>query len=137
MPDVQLAIHRHPAESRTCTPRRRDASNVRVLAADAPLPPLLAAARALVTAYRTVAIDALLFGIPLLVIGLPKSHTVRGDAGAMAGATSTDEIGRRSRESCMIREFPASRSKLAGPRSPAGVPLRDRPRPSPFSEGKE
>lgn len=93
MPNVQLAIKPHPAETPDVYRRvAGDAPNVRVLAAETPLPPLLAAARALVTVNSTVAIDALSLGIPSLVIGLPNNLTPFVDAGVMAGATSTDEI---------------------------------------------
>jgi capsular polysaccharide biosynthesis protein len=93
MPEVQLAIKPHPAETPDVYRRAaRDLPNVRVLAAETPLPPLLAAARALVTVNSTVAIDALSLGIPSLVIGLPNNLTPFVDAGVMAGATSTDEI---------------------------------------------
>jgi predicted glycosyltransferase len=93
MPEVQLAIKPHPAE----TPEVYRGAvgttpNVSVLPATAPLPPLLAAARALVTVNSTVAIDALPLGLPALVIGLPNNLSPLVDAGAMAGATSAEEI---------------------------------------------
>src|SRR4029434_5433001 len=58
LPDVQLAIKPHPAE----TPEVYGAAtagvpNIRVLAASAPLPALLGAARGVVTVNSTVAID--------------------------------------------------------------------------------
>ena len=93
MPDVQLAIKPHPAE----TPDVYGAvaagvRNIRVLAADAPLPALIAAAGAVVTVNSTVAIDALSFGVPAVVIGLPNNLTPFVDAGAMLGAGSAEEI---------------------------------------------
>jgi len=93
MPNVQLAIKPHPAETPDVYRAvAGNASNVRVLAASAPLPALLAAARALVTVNSTVAIDALSLGLPSVVIGLPNNLTPFVDAGVMAGATSADEI---------------------------------------------
>ena len=93
MPDVHLAIKPHPAETPDVYRHVvADVPNVRVLAPNTPLPPLLAAARALVTVNSTVAIDALSLGLPSLVIGLPNNLTPFVDAGVMAGATSADEI---------------------------------------------
>jgi hypothetical protein len=93
MPDVQLAIKPHPAETADVyRAAAADAGNVRILSASAPLPPLLAAARALVTVNSTVAIDAMSLGVPSIVIGLPNNLSPFVDAGAMAGATSAAEI---------------------------------------------
>jgi hypothetical protein len=93
LPGMQLAIKPHPAE----TPAVYGAAtagvpNIRVLAASAPLPPLLGAARGVVTVNSTVAIDALALGIPALVIGLPNNLTPFVNAGAMLGAGSAEEI---------------------------------------------
>src|SRR5262249_51391241 len=93
MPGVQLAIKPHPAE----TPEVYGAAtagvpNIRVLAAGAPLAPLLGAARGVVTVNSTVAIDALALGVPSLVIGLPNNLTPFVNAGAMLGAGSAAEI---------------------------------------------
>ncbi len=93
MPEVQLAIKTHPAE----TPEAYDAiaggrSNVRVLAASAPLAPLLRASRAIVTVNSTVALDAAVLGIPALVIGLPNNLSPFVDAGIMAGAAGRSQI---------------------------------------------
>jgi len=124
MPDVQLAIKPHPAETPEVYRRAAaDVPNVRVLAADTPLPPLLAAARALVTVNSTVAIDALSLGIPSLVIGLPNNLTPFVDAGAMAGATSTDEIrtslARVLYDQEFRKPFEAGRAAVSGGRSAA------------------
>ena len=93
MPDVQLAVKPHPAE----TPDVYQAAtagvaNIRVLPAGTPLPPLLGAARGVVTVNSTVAVDALALGIPSLVIGLPNNLTPFVNAGAMLGAGSAAEI---------------------------------------------
>jgi hypothetical protein len=93
MPDVQLAIKTHPAE----TPElyraiAGDQPNVRVLPAATPLGPLLRASRAVVTVNSTVALDAAVLGIPALVVGLPNNLTPFVDAGVMAGAATDAEI---------------------------------------------
>jgi len=93
MPDVQMAIKPHPAETpEVYAAAVSGAPNVVVLPASAPLPPLLAAARAIVTVNSTVAIDALTLGVPSLVVGLPNNLTPFVEAGLMAGAGSRDEI---------------------------------------------
>jgi len=93
MPDVQLAIKPHPAETpdvyRDAT---AGAANIRVLPGGTPLPPLLGAARGVVTVNSTVAVDALALGVPSLVIGLPNNLTPFVQAGAMLGAGSAAEI---------------------------------------------
>ncbi len=94
MPDVQLAIKTHPAE----TPDVYAAvaagrENIRVLPASAPLAPLLRASRAVVTMNSTVAIDAAVLGVPALVIGLPNNLSPFVDAGIMAGTPSQGGIG--------------------------------------------
>ena len=90
MPDVQLVIKPHPAETPAVYAEAvAGAPNVRVAAHDAALPALLAAAQAVVTVNSTVAIDALAFGLPSLVIGLPNNLTPFVDAGWMIGAGPT------------------------------------------------
>lgn len=94
MPDVQLAIKAHPAE----TPDVYRAiageyTSVRILPAAAPLAPLLRASRAIVTVNSSVALDAAVLGVPVLVIGLPNNLSPFVDAGIMAGAATIDEIG--------------------------------------------
>ena len=93
MPDVHLAIKTHPAETPgVYAGLVGGRSNVRVLPAAAPLAPLLAAARAVVTVNSTVAIDAAVLGIPALVIGLPNNLSPFVEAQIMAGAAE-GEIG--------------------------------------------
>jgi hypothetical protein len=91
MPNVQLAIKPHPAETAAAY-QSADGPNVKVLPESARLSDLLAAASALVTVNSTVAIDALALDLPSLVIGLPNNLTPFVDAGAMAGARSREEI---------------------------------------------
>ena len=93
LPDVQLAIKPHPAETPAVYAAAvAGVANARVLPTDAPLPALLAAARLLVTVNSTVAVDALALGVPSLVIGLPNNLSPLVDAGVMAGATGSEEI---------------------------------------------
>jgi hypothetical protein len=92
MPNVQLAIKPHPAETADAYQDVARAPNVTVLSESAPLADLLAAASALVTVNSTVAIDALALGLPSLVIGLPNNLTPFVEAGTMAGARSSEEI---------------------------------------------
>jgi hypothetical protein len=93
MPDVQLAIKTHPAETPDAyDPVVRGHGNVCVLPASAPLAPLLRASRAIVTVNSTVALDAAVLGIPALVIGLPNNLSPFVDAGIMAGAATAREI---------------------------------------------
>lgn len=92
MPDVQLAIKAHPAE--TTAPYEASAAgvpNVRVLQASAPLAPLMRTSRAIVTVNSTVALDGLALGIPALSLGLPNNLSPFVDAGAIAGASTGAE----------------------------------------------
>jgi hypothetical protein len=92
-PDVQLVIKPHPAETPDVyAPAVAGVPNIRVVASGSPLPPLLAAAGAVVTVNSTVAIDALAFGLPTVVIGLPNNLTPFVDAGLMIGAGTAPEI---------------------------------------------
>jgi len=93
MPGVQLAIKPHPAETPDVYAAvTAGTANVRVLAADTPLPALLGAARGLITVNSTVAIDALALGLPTLVIGLPNNLSPFVEAGTMIGARAAEEI---------------------------------------------
>jgi len=97
MPNVQLAIKAHPAETpdvylpliRGCP---LDPANIRVLPATAALGPLLRASRVVVTVNSTVALDAGVLGLPALVIGLPNNLSPFVAAGVMAGAATRSDI---------------------------------------------
>jgi hypothetical protein len=94
MPDVQLAIKTHPAETPDAYAElAASAANIRVLPSDAALAPLLAASRAVVTVNSTVALDAAVLGIPALVLGLPNNLSPFVDAGLMAGTTHGESPG--------------------------------------------
>ena len=89
LPDVQVAIKTHPAETPDVYHEVTSGKpNVVVLPASAPLAPLLRTSRAVVTMNSTVALDAAVLGVPALVIGLPNNLSPFVDAGAMAGASS-------------------------------------------------
>lgn len=93
MPDVQLAIKTHPAETPDAyAPVAQGRANIRVLPAATPLAPLLRASRAVITVNSTVALDAGVLGIPALVIGLPNNLSPFVDAGVMAGAATEAAI---------------------------------------------
>ncbi len=114
MPDVQLAIKPHPAETPAVYgPHVNAAANVRVLPASAPLAPLLRASRAVVTVNSTVALDAAVLGVPALVIGLPNNLSPFVEAGAMAG-TPGGEIGESLRRILYDESF---RQQLAAARA--------------------
>jgi UDP-N-acetylglucosamine 2-epimerase len=94
MPEVHMAIKCHPAES--AAPYERDTAdlaNVTIVPAGADLASLVAAARLVVTVNSTVAVDAMVLGIPALVVGLPSNLSPFVEAGAMAGADTAAQIG--------------------------------------------
>ena len=101
MPNVQLAIKAHPAETpdvyspliQECRAGSLDSARIKVLPASAPLAPLLRASRVVVTVNSTVALDAGVLGIPALVIGLPNNLSPFVAAGIMAGAATRSDIG--------------------------------------------
>ena len=93
MPDVQLAVKTHPAETPDAyRPVAEGRANIRVLPATAPLAALLRASQAIVTVNSTVALDAAVLGVPALVIGLPNNLSPFVEAGIMAGAATVTEI---------------------------------------------
>ena len=86
---------KRPSVYEAAAARRRERHGVAPDAAR--LAPLLAAARAIVTVNSTVAIDALVLGMPALVIGLPNNLTpVRRRRASWPGArrrrTSADAL---------------------------------------------
>ena len=86
VPDLQLAIKTHPAETPDVYARDiAGRARVTVLPAAAPLAALILASQAIVTVNSTVALDAAVLGVPALVIGLPNNLSPFVDAGVMAG----------------------------------------------------
>jgi hypothetical protein len=93
LPAVRLIVKPHPAETPDLyRPALQSAANASIAPADADLSRLLAAADAVVTMNSTVAIDALVLGLPALVIGLPNNLQPFVDAGAMVGARTGEPL---------------------------------------------
>jgi hypothetical protein len=106
MPNVQLAIKAHPAETADVySPFVHDHPNVMILPATSPLGPLLRASRVVVTVNSTVALDAGVLGIPALVIGLPNNLSPFVAAGIMAGAATRSDIGPELRRILYDEDF--------------------------------
>jgi len=119
MPGVQLVIKPHPAETPDVyAPSVSGVGNIHVAGSGAPLPPLLAAAGAIVTVNSTVAVDALALGVPSVVIGLPNNLTPFVDAGLMLGAESTAEIRAALGKALYNQEF--RRANVGRPAGNAG-----------------
>ncbi len=115
MPDVHLAIKTHPAETPDAyRPLVEGRPAIRVLPASAPLAPLLAASRAIVTVNSTVALDAAVLGVPALVIGLPNNLSPFVDAGVMAGAASAGEIAPALQRILYDEEFRMQLERVTG-----------------------
>jgi hypothetical protein len=106
MPNVQLAIKTHPAETPDAyAPLVHGHKNIRVLPAAVPLGPLLRASRVIVTVNSTVALDAGVLGIPALVIGLPNNLSPFVAAGTMAGAATRSDVDPALRRILYDEEF--------------------------------
>jgi hypothetical protein len=93
IPDVYLIVKCHPAE--VPDPYLADArgfARVSVAPASTDLAALIAASRAIVTVNSTVALDALVLGVPTLVVDLPNNLSPFVEAGVMAGATAAEAI---------------------------------------------
>lgn len=92
LPEMRLVIKPHPAEHPSDYDQAiAGAANISV-ASGLDLASLLVAADAVVTMNSTVAIDALVLGLPALVIGLPNNLSPFVDAGAMTGADGAGPI---------------------------------------------
>jgi Capsule polysaccharide biosynthesis protein len=88
LPGVRLIVKPHPADAADDYRRAAGAAaRLHVTTPDADLGRLLAAADALVTINSTVALDAMVLGIPALVGGLPNNLSPFVDAGVMLGAS--------------------------------------------------
>jgi hypothetical protein len=84
-----LVIKPHPAETEEAYASATAHANVRIVSPTAPLAPLLASARAVVTVNSTVALDAAALDIPGLTIGLPNNLSPFVEAGVLAGGDTT------------------------------------------------
>jgi hypothetical protein len=91
-PGVRLVIKPHPAETPGAYGATGPEGAIQVHDPQADLGRLLAIADGLVTMNSTVAIDALVLGVPALVLGLPNNLSPFVADGVMAGA-SDDGIG--------------------------------------------
>ena len=93
---LQLIIKPHPAETpELYAPAIAGVPSITLANAHSDLAPPPTAADPNVTMNPTVAIDALVLGVPALVIGLPNNLSPFVDAGAMLGANGPDEIRRQ------------------------------------------
>jgi hypothetical protein len=94
MPDVQLVVKCHPAE--TAAPYERAAAgvpNVRIAPSSVDLARLAVAADLLITVNSTAAIEVMPLDVPALVVALPNNLSPFVEAGAVAGAATGAEIG--------------------------------------------
>jgi len=91
-PGVKLIIKPHPAETPDAYGEAGPDGTIQIHDPHADLGRLLAIADGLVTMNSTVAIDALVLGIPALVLGLPNNLSPFVADGVMAGAPD-DGIG--------------------------------------------
>ncbi|HQX83160.1 MAG TPA: hypothetical protein PKW63_15445 [Vicinamibacterales bacterium] len=90
-PEMRLAIKAHPAETGDVyAPYFSGLGNVTILAADTDLSRVLSVADAVLTRNSTVAIDALVLGLPALVLGRPSNLSPFVDEGVMAGVDAAD-----------------------------------------------
>ena len=89
---VHMIIKAHPAEG-TDGYAALAGGNISVVPATESLGALLALADAVVTVNSTVAVDALVLGIPALSIGQPNNLLPFVEAGAMLGANTERDIG--------------------------------------------
>jgi spore coat polysaccharide biosynthesis predicted glycosyltransferase SpsG len=91
---ARLVIKPHPAE--TAAPylaAARHAPHVAVAPGDADLANLTRIARLLITVNSTAAIEAMVMGVPSLVLAMPNNLTPFVEAGAMSGVFDGDPIG--------------------------------------------
>ena len=90
---VRLVIQPHPAEAADPYQAATQGSTaVQIAPAAIDLVRLLSVADAIVTVNSTVAVDAMILGIPSLVVGLPNNLSPLVDAGALAGVTLETDL---------------------------------------------
>lgn len=111
MPEVRLVVKCHPADSPEPYERiTRGVPNVVVAPASRDLAPLVAASRLVVTVNSTAAIEAMVLGVPALVLALPNNLSPFVVAGAMVGVGDPAEIGPTLRRVLYDEEY---RARLA------------------------
>ncbi len=94
LPGVRLVVKPHPAE--TAAPyidAARGAAHVAVAPARTNLADLVRVSRLLVTVNSTAAIEAMVLGVPSLVLAMPNNLTPFVEAGAMSGVFEGEPIG--------------------------------------------
>jgi hypothetical protein len=94
IPGVRLVIKPHPAE--TAAPylaAAAGAAHMAIAPAGVDLADLTRIATLLVTVNSTAAIEAMVLGVPSLVLAMPNNLTPFVDAGAMAGVLEGEPIG--------------------------------------------
>ena len=94
IPGVRLVVKPHPAE--TAAPylaAAQGAAHVAIAPAGVDLADLTRVARLLVTVNSTAAIEAMVMGVPSLVLAMPNNLTPFVEAGAMAGIDEGEPIG--------------------------------------------
>lgn len=93
-PGAWLVIKPHPAETPDVYREvLRGARRVVLAPPDLDLAHLLASAQAIVTVNSTVAIDAMVLGVPGLAVGLPNNLSPMVEAGALAGVGRGEDVG--------------------------------------------
>jgi hypothetical protein len=93
MDDVVVVVKCHPADDPDAYRHAASfAPNVRIAPPAEDLGQLLAVARVLVTVNSTAAIEAMVLGVPTLVVNLPNNLSPFVTANVMSGARRLDEI---------------------------------------------
>ena len=90
--DAVLVVKPHPAETEAVYATTAGHPHVRLVSPTAPLAPLLASARAVVTVNSTVALDAAALGIPGLVMALPNNLSPFVETGVLAGTADSASL---------------------------------------------
>ena len=110
LPGVRLVVKPHPAESAApYLDAAHGAAHVAVAPARTNLADLVRVSRLLVTVNSTAAIEAMVLGVPSLVLAMPNNLTPFVEAGAMSGVFEGEPIG------------PALRNLLVDEHGRAGV----------------
>jgi hypothetical protein len=94
LPGVRLVVKPHPAESAApYLAAAQGAGHVAIAPAGLDLADLTRVARLLVTVNSTAAIEAMVLGVPSLVLAMPNNLTPFVEAGAMSGVDDGEPIG--------------------------------------------
>jgi hypothetical protein len=113
--DLRLIVKPHPAETADVyAPAAGGRAQVTIAPSSSSLSDLLAIADVIITMNSTVAIDALVLGIPSVVVGLPNNLTPFVDAGVMLGANAVEGIERALRSVLYDRQVQQALAGRAG-----------------------